>query len=54
AKVYSGVSVRDFQKTISFQKITKVGLRNLSETIITLAEAEKLDAHANAVKLRLR
>lgn len=54
AKVYSGVSIRDFQKTISFQKITKTGLRNLSETIITLAEAEKLNAHANAVKLRLR
>lgn len=53
AKAYSGVSVRDFQKTISFQEISKEGLIRLSETIITIADAEELEAHANAVKIRV-
>ncbi len=53
AKVYSGVSVRDFQKTISYQKLSKTGLSKISNTILELAEAENLDAHALAVKVRL-
>ncbi len=53
AKTYSGVRVEDFQKTITFQKLTKEGLKNISETVINIAEIEKLDAHAKAVKIRI-
>lgn len=54
AKTFSGVSVDSFLKYITFQELTEVGLQNLSDTVITLANAEGLDAHANAVKIRLK
>ncbi|KAF0151463.1 MAG: histidinol dehydrogenase [Ignavibacteria bacterium] len=54
AKATGGVSVESFMKTVTFQKLTKKGLRNIAETVIKMAEAEKLDAHANAVKVRLK
>jgi histidinol dehydrogenase len=53
ARAYSGVSLDSFVKKITFQKISKEGLQNLGNTIITMAEAEGLDAHALAVKVRL-
>lgn len=53
AKSYGGVSVEMFMKSITFQKLTKEGLLNISESVIKLAETEKLEAHANAVKVRL-
>lgn len=53
AKSIGGVSVESFMKNISIQKITKQGLDNLSSSIIKLAELEKLEAHSNAVKIRL-
>lgn len=53
AKAYSGVSVDAFMKKISYQRLSKEGLLGLSDTIITMAEAEGLQAHANAVKIRL-
>ena len=40
-------------KKITFQQISKQGIQNIGKTIITMAEAEGLDAHANAVKIRL-
>jgi len=52
ATVYSGVSVDSFQKKITFQKLTQEGLHAISETVIEMAEAEGLQAHANAVKIR--
>lgn len=54
AKSIGGVSVEMFMKAVTFQSISKNGLKNLSETLITLAETESLQAHANAVKLRLK
>lgn len=54
AKSIGGVSVEMFMKGISFQHLTKKGLRNISETVVTLAETEKLQAHANAVKIRFK
>ncbi len=54
AKAYSGVSVSSFMKTISFQKITREGLGNIADTIIALAQAEGLDAHAHAVMVRMK
>jgi len=54
AKAIGGVSVESFMKTMTLQKLSKKGLVNISETVIKMAEAEKLEAHANAVKVRLR
>lgn len=53
ARAYSGVSVDSFMKKITFQKLTKEGLENIGDTVIEMAQAEGLMAHANAVKLRL-
>ena len=53
AKAFSGVSVDSFIKKISFQKISVLGLNNIASTVIAMAEAEGLDAHANAIKIRL-
>lgn len=53
ARAYSGVSVDSFVKKVTFQQISPEGLRNLGKTIIDMAEAEGLDAHANAVKIRI-
>jgi histidinol dehydrogenase len=52
-KAYSGVNLDSFLKTISFQKISKKGIQNIGKSIEVLAEAEGLDAHKNAVTLRL-
>ena len=53
AKVYSGVSVDSFVKNITYQKLTQEGLKNIASTVISMAEAEGLQAHANAVKVRM-
>jgi histidinol dehydrogenase len=53
AAMYSGVSVDSFTKKITFQQLSKEGLRQLSGTIMTMAEAEGLEAHKNAVAIRL-
>uniref|UniRef100_A0A7V3E6G1 Histidinol dehydrogenase n=1 Tax=Ignavibacterium album TaxID=591197 RepID=A0A7V3E6G1_9BACT len=54
ARSVGGVSVEMFMKAVTFQSINKEGLKNLSDTIITLAETEMLQAHANAVKVRIK
>jgi histidinol dehydrogenase len=53
ARTFSGLSVRDFVKTISVQEVSPAGLRSLGPTAVTLAELEGLDAHAEAVGCRL-
>jgi histidinol dehydrogenase len=53
AKAYSGVSVDSFVKKITYQKLTKEGLKNIGESVELMAEAEGLLAHANAVRVRL-
>jgi histidinol dehydrogenase len=53
ARSYSGVSLLDFQKRITVQELTAQGLRALGPTAITLSGMEGLDAHGNAVKVRL-
>ncbi|RYZ29153.1 MAG: histidinol dehydrogenase, partial [Chitinophagaceae bacterium] len=53
AKAYSGVSVDSFVKKITYQKLSVEGLKNIGNTVIQMAEAEGLDAHAAAVKVRL-
>ena len=53
AKAYSGVSLDSFMKKITVQNITQEGIKNLGKTIIEMATAESLEAHANAVRVRL-
>jgi histidinol dehydrogenase len=53
ARSYSGVSLLDFQKRITVQELSADGLRSLGPTAVTLSAMEGLDAHGNAVKVRL-
>ncbi|MCK5285311.1 MAG: histidinol dehydrogenase [Alphaproteobacteria bacterium] len=52
ARSYSGLSVEAFQKTMTVQTITKTGLKNIGQTVETLALLEGLDAHARAISIR--
>ncbi len=53
ARAYSGVSVLSFMKAITYQRITADGIKGLGPVIATMAAAERLDAHKNAVTIRL-
>ncbi len=53
AKQYSGVNLDSFMKSMTYQKISKEGIRNIGSAIEIMAEAEGLQAHKNAVTLRL-
>jgi len=52
AKAFSGVNVLSFMKGITYQSLTPNGLMNISKTVISMANAEGLKAHANAVEVR--
>lgn len=54
SKAYSGVNLDSFQKSMTFQKISKEGILNIGKTIELMAEAEGLQAHKNAVSIRLK
>ena len=54
SKAYSGVNLDSFTKAITFQEITKDGIQNIGKTIELMAEAEGLQAHKNAVSIRLK
>jgi histidinol dehydrogenase len=54
AHAYSGVSVDSFVKKITFQQLTERGLVNIGQSVIEMANAESLDAHSNAVAVRLK
>jgi len=53
AHAYSGVNLDSFLKKITFQEISKYGLLNIGGAIMTMADAEQLAAHRNAVAIRL-
>jgi histidinol dehydrogenase len=53
AKQYSGVNLESFMKSMTFQKITEEGIQGIGGAIELMAEAEGLQAHKNAVTLRL-
>lgn len=53
AKQYSGVNLDSFMKSMTFQKITEEGIKNIGTAIEVMATAEGLEAHKNAVTLRL-
>ena len=54
AKAYSGVSLDSFYKKITFQKINKDGLKNIGKAVEVMAELEGLQAHKNAISIRLQ
>ncbi len=54
SKAYSGVNLDSFTKSITFQKISKKGIQKIGRSIELMAEAEGLQAHKNAVTLRLK
>ncbi|HRG00343.1 MAG TPA: histidinol dehydrogenase [Bacteroidia bacterium] len=54
AKAYSGVSLDSFVKKITYQKLSKEGINNIGPSIELMAEAEGLQAHKNAVSVRLK
>lgn len=54
ARAYSGVSVDSFVKKITYQKLSTDGLRAIASTVVAMAEAEGLEAHAEAVRVRVR
>ena len=54
AKAYSGVSLDSFVKKVTFQQLTKDGLNNIGSAVKKMAAAEGLDAHENAVSVRLK
>ncbi|PHS53578.1 MAG: histidinol dehydrogenase [Lutibacter sp.] len=53
SKAYSGVNLDSFLKSITFQKISKKGIQKIGNSIELMAQAEGLDAHKNAVTIRL-
>ncbi len=53
ARAWSGVSVASFQKTVTVQEVTPAGLETIGPDAVTLAQAERLEAHAQAVSRRL-
>ena len=54
AAMYSGVSLDSFVKKITYQRLTKEGLKDIGTTVMAMAAAEGLDAHKNAVAIRLK
>jgi histidinol dehydrogenase len=54
ARAYSGVSLDSFVKKVTFQEISAAGLQQLGNTVEIMAAAEGLDAHKNAVSIRLK
>ncbi|WP_335975901.1 histidinol dehydrogenase [Gaetbulibacter jejuensis] len=54
SKSYSGVNLDSFTKSITFQKISEEGIKNIGQSIELMAEAEGLQAHKNAITIRLK
>ena len=54
ARVRGGLSAADFVKQITVQRVTKAGLAGIGPSVVTLASAEGLGAHAESVAARLR
>lgn len=54
ARAYSGVNIDSFLRKITYQELTREGLESLAPTVVAMAEAEGLDAHAEAVRIRLK
>ena len=54
ATTYSGVNLDSYQRKVTFQHLTEDGVRNIGRAVELMAEAEQLDAHKNAMSVRIR
>ncbi|MCX8019143.1 MAG: histidinol dehydrogenase [Chitinophagaceae bacterium] len=54
ARAFSGVSLDSFQKKINFQQLSRKGLLQIANTVMTMAETEQLEAHKRSVSIRLK
>ncbi|HYC27174.1 MAG TPA: histidinol dehydrogenase, partial [Chitinophagaceae bacterium] len=54
ARAYSGVSVDSFVRKVTFQQISREGLKNVGPSVSVMAEAESLEAHRQAIEVRLK
>lgn len=53
ALAYNGVNLDSYNRKITFQHLTEEGIRNIGDAVVTMAENEQLEAHANAMRLRV-
>lgn len=53
ALAYNGVNLDSYNRKITFQYLTEEGIRNIGNAVVTMAENEQLEAHANAMRLRV-
>lgn len=53
AMAYNGVNLDSYMRKVTFQHITEQGIRNIGPTVVCMAENEQLEAHANAMRLRM-
>lgn len=53
ALAYNGVNLDSYNRKVTFQHLTGDGIRSIGQTVVTMAENEQLEAHANAMKLRM-
>ncbi len=54
ATAYSGVNLDSYNRKITFQHLTEEGVESIGQTVGTMAENEQLEAHANAMRLRMK
>ncbi len=54
ALAYNGVNLDSYNRKITFQHLTEEGIRNIGDAVVTMAENEQLEAHANAMRLRVK
>ena len=54
ALAYNGVNLDSYNRKITFQHLTQDGIRNIGDSVVTMAENEQLEAHANAMRLRVK
>ena len=53
ALAYNGVNLDSYNRKITFQHLTEEGIRNIGDAVVVMAENEQLEAHANAMRLRV-
>ena len=54
ALAYNGVNLDSYNRKITFQHLTEEGIRSIGDAVVTMAENEQLEAHANAMRLRVK
>lgn len=53
ALAYNGVNLDSYNRKITFQYLTEDGIRSIGQAVVTMAENEQLEGHANAMRLRM-